>query len=162
MKKEFFISLIHSLLWSLIFLIALPLLIVHLFDVNPSQIILLTVTGILFIISGILICLRAMYVLAKKKGTTTLAFKAKGIVKEDIYSRVRNPIYVGVILILIGETLIFPSLYMLLYTLTLFLSLHLWLIFVEEPFLQKNFGKEFEEYKRKVPRWCFKLRKTSA
>ncbi len=162
MIKEFSISLIHSLLWSLIFLIALPLLIVNLFDVKPSQKILLAVNGILFIISGILICLRAMYVLAKKKGTTTLAFKAKGIVKEDIYSRVRNPIYVGVILILIGETLIFPSLYMLLYTFSLFLLLHLWLIFVEEPFLQKNFGREFEEYKREVPRWCLKFKKASA
>ncbi len=159
MNREFFISIIHSFIWSAVFLIGIPLFIIRLFNIQHSDNIFLIFSGFMLIASGTFICLRSMYVLSKRKGTTTIALKAESLVREDIYSIVRNPIYLGVLIILLGELLLFPSLYMIVYLLLLFLSLHLWLIFVEEPFLERLFGDEFRKYKKEVPRWCPKVKK---
>jgi len=47
---------------------------------------------------GSFICIKAMYDLAKEKGTTTLLRKSRRLVRSGVYGKVRNPIYVGVLL----------------------------------------------------------------
>ncbi len=161
MLKEFLISLFHSLLWSIIFLILIPYTIVKIFNVNRTENIYTEIIGFLLILLGSLICLKAMYDLAKERGTTTLLKRSKRLVKRGIYGRVRNPIYVGVLIILAGIFFIYPSIATFIYIILMFTGLHLWLVKVEEPLLRREFGKEFEEYKRDVPRWFCKFKKSS-
>ncbi len=161
MLKEFLISLFHSLLWSIIFLILIPYTIVKIFNVNRTENIYTEIIGFLLILLGSLICLKAMYDLAKERGTTTLLKRSKRLAKRGIYGRVRNPIYVGVLIILAGIFFIYPSIATFIYIILMFTGLHLWLVKVEEPLLRREFGKEFEEYKRDVPRWFCKFKKSS-
>ncbi len=161
MLKEFLISLFHSLLWSAIFLALVPYTIVKIFNVNRTENIYKEFTGFLLIFLGSFICLKAMYDLAKERATTTFLKRSKRLVKRGIYGRVRNPIYVGVLIILAGVFLLYPSVATFIYIILMFTGLHIWLVKVEEPLLRREFGKEFEEYKRDVPRWFCKLKRSS-
>ena len=61
--------------------------------------------------------------------------------------------YVGVILILIGETLFFASIELAIYTFVVFLGFHLFVIYIEEPRLKKDFKKQYTQYINNVNRW---------
>ena len=66
--------------------------------------------------------------------------------------------YVGVLLVLVGETSLFESLTLLVYALLVGIVLHLWVLFYEEPTLKRKFGVAYEEYCKSVPRWIPRLR----
>lgn len=59
----------------------------------------------------------------------------------------------GVNTVLIGEAIAFSSLNILIWAACFFIMNTIYFIFSEEPGLKKRFGKEYEEYKRNVPRW---------
>ena len=61
--------------------------------------------------------------------------------------------YVGVILILIGEAILFQSTNLWGYLLFVFVLFHVFVIYVEEPRLKKDFGEEYDIYCQKVRRW---------
>lgn len=66
--------------------------------------------------------------------------------------------YVGVGLIIAGQAWLFRSLAIAIY-LTLFaLGVHLFVLYYEEPTLQKQFGAQYERYRASVPRWFPKIR----
>ncbi len=74
-----------------------------------------------------------------------------------IYRRVRNPIYVGLIAIVIGEALILGDERLLVYAAILWLFFHAWVLAIEEPTLVSSFGDEFATFKANVPRWLPRL-----
>ena len=61
--------------------------------------------------------------------------------------------YVGVLLILAGEVIVFLSLRLLVYVLFVWLMFHLFVVLYEEPGLHRKFGASYMEYCRKVSRW---------
>lgn len=61
--------------------------------------------------------------------------------------------YVGATSVLIGESIVFQSLILLAYAITVWLYFHAFVIFYEEPTLKKKFGTTYEEYCKAVPRW---------
>ena len=69
------------------------------------------------------------------------------------YRYVRNPMYVGLFLVLIGEAMLYASLFVLLYSLFLVAAAHIFVVFYEEPTLRRKFGESYEQYLRSVPRW---------
>ena len=75
----------------------------------------------------------------------------------------RNPLQLGVILILVGECLAFESLALLVYAALCWTGLTLYLVLVEEPALSRALGDEYLRYCRQVPRWLlrFRIRKPS-
>ncbi len=89
----------------------------------------------------------------KGQGTLSPFDPTKKLVKEGLYNYSRNPMYVGVLLILIGETLVYKSMPLALYTLGIFVLFHLFIVFVEEPRLKRDFGDQYIDYQRKVRRW---------
>ncbi len=109
--------------------------------------------GVPLILAGVLLFLKASIDLSRRGGTTTVLKKAKALVREGVYRRSRNPIYLSVILISLGTALIFLSVHLLVYTAALFLGLHLWVVLVEERILRRTYGPEFDAYRRAVPRW---------
>jgi len=76
------------------------------------------------------------------------------------YRFVRNPMYFGMGLVLIGEAIVFPNITLLMLGLTaaLFLFVTTFVIVYEEPTLRRTFGTDYEAYCRAVRRWIPRLR----
>ena len=120
--------------------------------------------GLIIIILGIaiyLIC--AISFLLRGLGTPMIWFakplkflvgeEPKKLVASGIYKFSRNPMYVGVLLTVLGEALFYQRMVLIHYFIFLFILFHLVVIMIEEPHLKKKFGKEYEEYLKKVRRW---------
>jgi protein-S-isoprenylcysteine O-methyltransferase Ste14 len=113
-----------------------------------------------------LICLGAVISLscllafgAYGRGTPAPFDPPRFLVKNWLYRHVRNPMYIGLGVLLIGEALLFPAQRrgILLMMLVLFLVVHLFVVLYEEPSLRRRFGAAYEEYCLHVPRWLPRL-----
>jgi len=91
--------------------------------------------------------------LAKGKGTPAPIDPPRELVVSGLYKYVRNPMYVGVLLVIIGHFLWFGFWALLIYAMFVFLAFGSFVIFYEEPNLKRRFGAAYEEYLRRVPRW---------
>lgn len=87
------------------------------------------------------------------RGTPAPLDPPRLLVTRGLYRQVRNPIYVGVLLILAGEAALFESLTLLIYALFVWLVFHIFVVAYEEPTLKEKFGTPYEEYRKAVPRW---------
>jgi protein-S-isoprenylcysteine O-methyltransferase Ste14 len=77
-------------------------------------------------------------------------------VAQGLYRLTRNPMYVGVLLVLMGEVLLFASLPLLIYALLVMGCFHLFIVLYEEPKLRRQFGPDYDAYCRRVPRWLLR------
>jgi protein-S-isoprenylcysteine O-methyltransferase Ste14 len=66
---------------------------------------------------------------------------------------VRNPMYIGVLLAVLGECAAFASRDLLVYALIVWTLFHLFVMLYEEPTLRRQFGPAYEDYCRRVSRW---------
>ena len=87
------------------------------------------------------------------KGTPAPIDAPKFLVKEGPYQWVRNPMYLAVLSIVIGQAILFRSFLLVGYALLVWGVVHLFVVFVEEPSLRHQFGENYESYLRTVPRW---------
>lgn len=111
-------------------------------------------TAIFIFAVGIAILLYCISLFAVKgKGTLSPADPTKKLVVSGLYKFSRNPMYIGVLLILIGEAVFFSSGSLWVYTAVVFIAFNLFIIFHEEPRLNKDFGTEYQQYLKKVRRW---------
>jgi protein-S-isoprenylcysteine O-methyltransferase Ste14 len=78
------------------------------------------------------------------------------LVRKGIYSHVRNPMYLGIILLAFGGFFFSFSVYTLLYALVLTIS-YLFVIRSEEKDLLGRFGRSYGDYRGKVPSLIPKL-----
>jgi len=89
----------------------------------------------------------------KGKGTPAPIDPPKELVATGFYRYVRNPMYVGVLIIIVGHIFWFKTVWTAAYAAIIFLAFHLFVTLYEEPTLKKNFGASYEDYLQKVPRW---------
>ena len=89
----------------------------------------------------------------KGLGTPAPIDPPKKLVARGLYQFVRNPMYVGVLSILIGEAAFFAFPTLLGYAAAVFLLFYLFVMFYEEPSLKKQFGDAYQNYCTAVPRW---------
>ena len=75
------------------------------------------------------------------------------LVVRGPYRYVRNPMITGVLLVLLGEAALFGSPWILAWAAAFFAVNAVWFPLVEEPGLVQRFGREYEDYRRAVPRW---------
>jgi protein-S-isoprenylcysteine O-methyltransferase Ste14 len=87
------------------------------------------------------------------KGTPAPIDPPKELVVRGLYRYVRNPMYVGILSILIGEALFFQSGVLFEYAIIVFISFHLFVVLFEEPILKRKFGDSYQRYRQAVPRW---------
>lgn len=92
------------------------------------------------------------------KGTLAPWDPPKQLVIQDLYRFNRNPMYVGVILIVIGWAILTGSCWNTLYAVVVAIVFHLRVVAYEEPEMQRLFGPEWESYKKSVPRWGWSFR----
>jgi protein-S-isoprenylcysteine O-methyltransferase Ste14 len=87
------------------------------------------------------------------RGTLSPLDAPQSLVIRGLYRSVRNPMYLGVLAILLGEAWLFESLALLEYALGWFALIHLVVILHEEPVLRRRFGESYQRYCRSVRRW---------
>lgn len=75
------------------------------------------------------------------------------LVTQGLYGVSRNPMYVGVLLAVLGQAVLFASPQVALYWAMLGLCFHLVVVLLEEPHLRKGRGASYDDYCRQVPRW---------
>jgi len=114
--------------------------------------------GVIVFVVGALVllwCVRDFYVAGK--GTLAPWDPPRHLVSVGLYRFSRNPMYIGVLLILIGWTLAFRSRSLLLYACVVAILFHLRVVLYEEPWLSRTFLGEWPRFKSRVPRWLFSI-----
>jgi protein-S-isoprenylcysteine O-methyltransferase Ste14 len=93
------------------------------------------------------------------KGTPAPFDPPKELVVKGFYKYLRNPMYFGLFLFILGEVLIFSSIEILIYLLLLIIICNLFVIFYEEPKLLNEFGDSYKNYCKEVSRWIPSMKK---
>ena len=115
--------------------------------------------GLVPIIAGVLIYFWCSYnFVFFGKGTPIPSMPPKEFVAKGLYRFVRNPMYIAGFFVLGGEVLFFRSTGLFIYLLVLFGIIHLLVLAVEEPRLEKRFGGTYKRYCRSVRRWIPRLK----
>jgi len=109
--------------------------------------------GFLFIVLGLLSVVPALITFFKSKNTLITILPAKSLQQKGIYGVTRNPMYVGLLLVYVGLAFIKGNWWtFILIPLVVWIVTHL-VILKEEIYLERAFGQEYEDYKKKVRRW---------
>jgi protein-S-isoprenylcysteine O-methyltransferase Ste14 len=110
--------------------------------------------GLIPLAAGIILllcCVREFYVAGR--GTLAPWAPPQDLVVTGLYRFSRNPMYVAVVLILLGWAATFHSWALAVYALAVGVAFHLRVVFGEEPWLARMFGDKWALYKADVPRW---------
>jgi protein-S-isoprenylcysteine O-methyltransferase Ste14 len=115
--------------------------------------------GCILLGSGVVLtCVWAF--LTEGHGTLAPIDPPRHLVVGGLYRFTRNPMYNGVLIVLLGEAWLFRSLPVLCYAVGLFVLVHLFVVYFEERSLESRFGESFRAYRSEVPRWGFTLKAT--
>ncbi|UVK51180.1 isoprenylcysteine carboxylmethyltransferase family protein [Mesorhizobium sp. AR02] len=90
-------------------------------------------------------------------GTPAPVAPTEKLVIGGIYRHVRNPMYVAVLSIIIGQALLFSSWTLVVYAVIGAVVMSSFVRLYEEPTLARRYGAEYEIYRRNVPGWVPRL-----
>ena len=119
-----------------------------------------TVAAVLLLLIGTSVYLWCLWDFASfGRGTPAPIDAPKHLVIRGLYRYSRNPMYIGVLSVICGWSLLFQSLSIAIYGLAVATCFHLFVVFYEEPHLKLVFGPSYEQYCAQVGRWLsFRLR----
>jgi protein-S-isoprenylcysteine O-methyltransferase Ste14 len=118
----------------------------------------LTWLGGLIILLGVSIYFRCAWEFAVRGlGTPAPIAPTKFLVTTALHRYVRNPMYIGVFLVLLGEAGLFRAPLLLAYAAFFSVPVELFVVYYEEPTLRRQFGESYEQYRSSVPRWIPKF-----
>jgi len=115
---------------------------------------------IVLMILGAIVMLECVWDFAwTGRGTPAPWDAPRRLVITGLYRYVRNPMYVGMGLFLIGEAFVLPDITrsMLLVVLAAFVAVTIFILVYEEPTLRSLFGEDYADYCRHVRRWIPRL-----
>jgi protein-S-isoprenylcysteine O-methyltransferase Ste14 len=116
------------------------------------------VVGVLLIAAGLPVLLDSFARFALQGlGTPAPVFPTRHLVVTGLYRYVRNPMYVAVAGVILGQGLVFGDVRVLGYGALVWLSFHLFVMIYEEPTLRRSFGNEYDAFRAGVPRWIPRL-----
>jgi protein-S-isoprenylcysteine O-methyltransferase Ste14 len=119
----------------------------------------LLVIGILLLTIGAGVYLWTIWDFATTgKGTPLPIDAPRKLVVRGLYRLTRNPMYLGVILVILCWAGIFGNGWLLVYALGVGVIMHLFVIGYEEPKLVELFGQEYKSYRISVGRWLPRIR----
>ena len=87
------------------------------------------------------------------RGTLSPVDPPRELVVKGLYRYVRNPMYLSVTVLVLGEVLLTGSWALFIYWAVWFVAVNLFVMGVEEPILRRRFGESYERYTREVRRW---------
>ena len=91
------------------------------------------------------------------RGTLVPVAPPEHLIVSGFYRYVRNPMYVGVMVALTGEAILFWNRGIAIEALLAFVGFNIFILLHEEPSLTRHHPEEYSLYKRNVPRWLPRL-----
>jgi protein-S-isoprenylcysteine O-methyltransferase Ste14 len=112
------------------------------------------VVGVLLLAAGVAVLLHAfLRFVVEGVGTPAPVAPTKHLVVGGLYRYVRNPMYLAVAATIVGQALALGRLELLLYAAAFAVTVYAFVRVYEEPTLRRQFGEQYEEYRRAVPGW---------
>jgi protein-S-isoprenylcysteine O-methyltransferase Ste14 len=90
-------------------------------------------------------------------GTPAPIAPTQNLVVTGLYRYVRNPIYVAVVAVILGQAILFGDWRLMAYGGLMWLAFHGFVLAYEEPVLAQQFGTQYEDFRANVPRWIPRL-----
>lgn len=90
-------------------------------------------------------------------GTPAPLLPSQTLIVTGFYRNVRNPMYIGVVSAILGQSLLFSDATLLAYAFAVWLAFHIFIVWYEEPTLSRQFGLSYDEFRKHVPRWIPRL-----
>jgi protein-S-isoprenylcysteine O-methyltransferase Ste14 len=94
---------------------------------------------------------------SKGLGTPLPLDAPRVLLVKGLYRFSRNPMYVGVLAVILGQAVYYGAMPVALYACAVLAAFELFVRYYEEPTLRRLFGAQYEDYCRKVPRWIFRF-----
>jgi protein-S-isoprenylcysteine O-methyltransferase Ste14 len=146
---------ITSFILPITVLIIIPLLIEK--DIK-IKLITAFIAGLILMVSGLTVMtLTISGFIRIGRGTLAPWSPTQKLVTCGVYAYVRNPMILGVLIVLLGESLAILSSSILILA-VFFVVNNIWFLVYEEPDLQRKFGDLYTEYRKNVPRWIPRLK----
>ena len=86
-------------------------------------------------------------------GTPAPVAPTRHLVVTGLYRHVRNPMYVAVVSIILGQAILLGDWRLIAYAALIWVTTHMFVVSYEEPTLHRTFGAEYEAFRANVPRW---------
>lgn len=117
------------------------------------------VVGVIIIIFGLYIMIQTISTFIRiGRGTLAPWSPTRKLITGGMYGYVRNPMILGVLTVLLGESIAILSSNIFIWAMTYFVIMNAVFFIYEEPDLERKFGEEYRDYKKNVPRWVPRLR----
>jgi protein-S-isoprenylcysteine O-methyltransferase Ste14 len=116
------------------------------------------VVGVVLVIAGLVPPISAFVEFVRAGGTPIPAAPTRRLVVSGYNRYVRNPMYAGLVVSIVGQALLFGNLWLLAYATLAWAVPAAFVRWYEEPTLARTFGAEYERYRRAVPAWLPRLR----
>jgi protein-S-isoprenylcysteine O-methyltransferase Ste14 len=114
----------------------------------------LRVVGLILLAAGVGVLLHAFArFVVEGLGTPAPVAPTERLVVGGLYRYVRNPMYLAVAAAIVGQTLVLGQLILLLYVAVFAVTVAAFVRWYEEPTLRRQFGEQYERYRREVPGW---------
>ena len=90
-------------------------------------------------------------------GTPAPIAPPQHLVVTGLYRYVRNPMYVAVVAVILGQAILFGDWRLMTYGGLMWLAFYAFVLTYEEPVLAQKFGAQYEDFRANVPRWIPRL-----
>lgn len=119
----------------------------------------LRVLGVVMVAIGFVVLIRAFARFAVEgRGTPAPIAPTEKLIVTGEYRYVRNPMYVAVLVSILGQALLFGAASVAIYAFLVWLAVATFVRFYEEPTLTRQYGQQYLDYKAAVPAWIPRLR----
>jgi protein-S-isoprenylcysteine O-methyltransferase Ste14 len=110
--------------------------------------------GLVAIAVGALLLLTCIWEFGHSgRGTLSPVDPPRALVVKGLYRYVRNPMYLSVTVLVLGEVMLTGSRVLFIYWAVWFVAVNVFVTWYEEPTLRRQFGESYERYARDVRRW---------
>lgn len=114
----------------------------------------LRLVGVALLVAGTIVLVQAFVrFVVEGVGTPAPVAPTEHLVVGGLYRYVRNPMYLAVVAIIVGQALLLGQPALLLYAAAVFLAVATFVHGYEEPTLLRQFGAQYEAYRQAVPAW---------
>lgn len=137
----------------------IPLLITHWHMREPlPRWVFAQILGAILISAGLIPVAHAFIQFAKAGGTPMPIAPTRHLVVTGFNRYARNPMYLGLLTVIFAQALLFGQFSLLIYAAVVWAATASFVHWYEEPALNRQFGAEYEAYRRAVPAWRPRLR----
>ncbi|WP_102142623.1 methyltransferase family protein [Mycobacterium hubeiense] len=115
------------------------------------------VVGAVLIVVGLVPPVHAFVEFVKAGGTPMPIAPTQRLVVTGFNRYIRNPMYFGLLIAILGQALLFGSWWLVLYAAIGWIITASFVRWYEEPTLVRTYGEQYEEYRRNVGAWIPRL-----